>query len=388
MHSPAFESLLTSDSSDKTKQTSGTSFHIQALLQHLQEQHLKEQPGHADRLQAHDESLKHVPSDVTAFMVFFSHWVRRKFSQIEISGLSQLDSSQHHIFISNHRDILLDPILVNHALLSHRCSAARCVIGSNLTEDAAMATFMRMAGCLEVPRGKMPLKQKFVALRTLSQQIQQTLSQHNVWIAHREGRAKDGIDVTNPSVIKMLTMAKPRHQSLSEFLTTQSLIPVSISYQWDPSDTHKAVETSLKSLSDSEHDAPLRTDTMEHLIDSLDRCQGKVSLHFGRPLDTKDSVEELAQSVDQHIIDYYRLYDTHLAAHQLTSHHSNSSVEDALSSLPKHLSEAAIQLQQRASTLPQSARSNLIESYANSYRHVTTSGKYTKEIFTEGKFKA
>ncbi|MFC3150907.1 1-acyl-sn-glycerol-3-phosphate acyltransferase [Litoribrevibacter euphylliae] len=324
------------------------SFQVQELLQHLQ-------------IKYHDNtSSDDIPSDVTAFMVFFSHWVKRRFEAIRVSGLEALSKNRHHIFVSNHRDILLDPVLVNHALLTHGYSAARSTIGSNLTEEPSMATLMKLAGCLEVPRGNMPLKQKFVTLKKLSNQIQRSLESNNIWIAQREGRAKNGIDQTNPAVLKMLTMAKNKGQSQAEFLSQQSIIPVAISYQWDPSDTHKALETYLKGLSGSEYSTATRTDTMEHLIDSLDRCQGQVELHFGAPLKPSDDIENVTQQVDEHIHQHYQLFDTHQTAYHLVNK----------TTVPEHLNTTAQQIKERTQPLPVAARNQLIQSYANSYRHI------------------
>lgn len=339
---------LVSQTSIKTN-----SFQIQELLQHLQIQFQNSNATAANK-------TEDCPSDVTAFMVFFSHWVKHRFDNITVRGAENINPNRNHIFISNHRDILLDPVLVNHALISQNHSAARCIIGSNLTEDPSMAALMKLAGCLEVPRGNLPLKQKFVTLKRLSQHIQNSLPHHNVWIAQREGRAKEGFDQTNPAVLKMLTMAKEKGQSQTEFLTQQSIIPVAISYQWDPSDTHKALETYLKGLSGSEYSTATRTDTMEHLIDSLDRCQGEVEIRFGTPLVASDNIDDVAQHIDDHVHNHYKLFDSHHAAHHII----NKTV------IPEHLTAAAKQLKARASQLPAAAQRKLIQSYANSYQQV------------------
>jgi len=301
--------------------------------------------------------LKDHHSDVTAFMTFFSHWVTRRFRKIEVVGLDRITKHRHHIFISNHRDILLDPVLINHALLSHKFTSARSVIGSNLMEDPAMARLMSLAGCLEVPRGDMPLRDKFKALKQLSSDIQFSLKEHNVWIAQREGRAKDGIDETNPAVLKMLVMAKEIHQNTASFLSQQSIIPVSISYQWDPSDTHKALERYIKGLNASELNQASRTDTMQHLIDSLDRCEGEVQINFGTPLNT-DNLDQLVCDIDQHITQNYKYFDSHLAALSMSKHET----------LSEDLKDAHNKLKKRISKLPDAAGTLLIESYANSCR--------------------
>lgn len=350
-------SLIYQEQFTTPSQIKSQTFQIQELLQHLQTRCHEDSFSKSRSL---DKTADDMPSDVTAFMVFFSHWVKRRFDSICIKGLENLQTDSHHIFVSNHRDILLDPVLVNHALITHQHSAARSIIGSNLTEEASMATLMKLAGCLEVPRGNMPLKQKFVTLKRLSGQIQHSLEKNNIWIAQREGRAKNGIDQTNPTVLKMLTMAKERKQSQKEFLSTQSIIPVAISYQWDPSDTHKALETYFKGLSGSEFVTATRTDTMDHLIDSLDRCKGKVELHFGTAVQASDDIEDVSQQIDKHLHQHYKLFDTHQAAYHLVNN----------TTMPQHLNYISQQLKERAQQLPVAAQNQLIQSYANSYRHI------------------
>lgn len=323
--------------------TPAKGFKIESLFKHL---------GHSK-----DQPIPYQSSDVTAFMSFFSHWISHKFQEVMIEGIEHISTDRHHIFISNHRDILLDPALVNHALLSCGYDAARSVIGSNLMEEETMASLMKLAGCMEVPRGNGSIRQKFNQLKGLSHEIQTALQHNNVWIAQREGRTKNGIDETNPAIFKMIAMAKPNQMPNELFLKTQSIIPISISYQWDPSDTHKALDNLASDIGEQNLNTRIRSDTILHLINSLDRCEGKIKLCFGAPLKESSDINGMVQQLDLHIKEHYCLFDSHKVAYNLTQHKM----------VPHDLAPIKEKLLTRSASLPFTAQNHLIQSYANSY---------------------
>lgn len=338
MHTPPFYSPNTHQEAAETP----TATAVTGLLQQLSE------------LSVHLDGA----SDVTAFMTFLGQWASRRFTNIEIRGMAHVRANQSHLFISNHRDILMDAVLINHALLSHQKGAARAVIGSNLMEETTMASLMSLAGCLVVPRGEMPLKQKFIQLKQLSQQIDQAQQSSHVWIAQREGRTKNGIDQTNPAILKMLSLAKPKHQSIHDYLTRKRLTPVAISYEWDPSDGHKAMENHCRVLAGEYGKVP-RTDGIQHLIDSLEACSGKVVIEFGQPFkpSSKTEADQLHLQLDAFIRDKYQLFPSHRVA----------AMKCSGKDIPNTMQPTLDQFEQRASKLPLYVRKKLFELYSNSF---------------------
>lgn len=266
-------------------------------------------------LKALSKNCHTLEQSAAGFMSLFSKILSQTIEQFNVSGLEQLNNSSQYIFISNHRDVLLDPLLVNLALQQNNIASARCAIGSNLLEDDLLGAYLRLSGCFVVPREDMPMRTMILRLRQLSKHIHNLQSQHNIWIAQREGRAKDGWDITNPALIKMLLLGKEKDQDQAEYLTNKNIVPVSISYEWDPSDAEKAEELTIKSTDENAH---YRSDSMQHLLNSLFSNKGRVSLAFGQPLSItqQDTPTSIAQTLDQFIQCNFTLYPSHIVAHK------------------------------------------------------------------------
>lgn len=266
-------------------------------------------------LQALAENSKSLEQSAAAFMALFAKILSQTIKQFSVSGLEQLRSDTQYVFISNHRDVLLDPLLVNLALQQHNMGNARCAIGSNLLEDDLLGAYLRLSGCFVVPRDDMPMRTMILRLRQLSKHIDDLQSEHNIWIAQREGRAKDGWDITNPALVKMLLLGKEKSQDPASYLNDKNIVPVSISYEWDPSDAEKAEELAIKS---ADENAEYRSDSIQHLLNSLFSNKGRVHLAFGAPLliSEQDSPTSIAQSLDRFIQSNFSLYPSHIVAHK------------------------------------------------------------------------
>lgn len=306
-------------------------------------------------LQELTKNSKSLEQSSTAFMALFAQILSHTIEQFSVSGLEQLHSDSQYVFISNHRDVLLDPLLVNLALQQHNMANARCAIGSNLLEDELLAAYLRLSGCFVVPRDDMPMRTMIMRLRQLSKHIHNLQSQHNIWIAQREGRAKDGWDTTNPALIKMLLLGKDKSQDQASYLNAKNIVPVSISYEWDPSDAEKAEELAIKS---ADENTDYRSDSMQHLLNSLFSNKGRVNIVFGPPLVTteQDTPANIAQSLDQFIQSNFSLFPSHLVAHKIKN-------QVALTSGDKVTLK---QLQQRIKNTNDTVmQDNLLDLYAN-----------------------
>ena len=157
------------------------------------------------------------------------------------SGLEHLDPTMAYLFVSNHRDITLDAFLLQHLLIEHGFDTTHIVFGQNLLSSPVITDLFRANKLIRMERGGNP-RAFYQSLRHLSQYIQHlVLGQHqSLWIAQKNGRAKDGIDTTAPAMLKMLCLGS----ALPPLDTLQSLhlVPLSISYEWDPCDALKATE--------------------------------------------------------------------------------------------------------------------------------------------------
>ena len=165
---------------------------------------------------------------------------------VSCSGTEMIDDNAPNVFITNHRDIVLDASFLNINLIRQNKPTTEVAIGNNLLIYDWISSLVRLNRSFIVKRD-MSKRQTFEAAQQLSGYIHFTLTQkkQSVWIAQREGRCKDSNDRTQESLIKMLALGggKCLIQSLKEI----NLMPVSISYEFDPNDYLKAKEFLLKS---------------------------------------------------------------------------------------------------------------------------------------------
>lgn len=161
------------------------------------------------------------------------------------SGFDKLDSTTSYLFISNHRDIVLDTSLLNVALYDHNKVMTASAIGDNLVEKDFLMELSKLNRNFLVRRG-LPPREMLESSKILSHYIKDLhTSGRSIWIAQGEGRTKDGNDRTQQGVLKMLAMAKGE-QSLAQFFKSLRVVPVSISYEYDPTDILKMPELIAK----------------------------------------------------------------------------------------------------------------------------------------------
>ena len=232
------------------------------------------------------------------------------------SGLKELDLNKPSLFISNHRDIVLDPALVNYALFDIGAKTVEIAVGDNLLTKQWISDLMRVNKSFIVKRNEKTKRAMLTASKNLSAYIHHALTekQQPIWIAQKEGRAKDGIDKTNSALISMLLLNKPKTMAIKDYLNVLNIVPVSIAYQYDPCDQDKArelatIETQGK-YEKSEHE------DINSIAKGLMGHKGKIHLTFGTPIagDFVDS-KEIAAAIDQQIISNYKLFNSNEIAY-------------------------------------------------------------------------
>jgi len=186
-------------------------------------------------------SVEQVQQEVAKYLALL---VKRTTSEVTFSGLDQLDPKQAYLFISNHRDIVLDPALVNWGLFSHNMKTVRIAIGDNLLQIPYITELMRLNKSFIVKRSAKAPKEMLKALSQLSAYIYDSLAGgDSIWIAQKEGRTKDGFDQTDPALLKMLQLnGRKQKKEFSEYIRELKIVPVSISYQYEPCAISKAKE--------------------------------------------------------------------------------------------------------------------------------------------------
>lgn len=256
---------------------------------------------------------------------FMNDAIRRIISEttdgFTFGGLHHLRRGVPYTFVSNHRDITLDAFLLQHVLMEQRGETTHIVFGENLLAMPIIEVLFRSNKLIRMERGGSP-RAFYRSLQHLSEYLNQlvTKERQSVWIAQKNGRAKDGRDQTAPAIVKMLTLGgngDPR-----QTLEQMHIVPMSISYEWDPCDTLKAAEL-YKSRDGHYEKAP--DEDVKSVVTGIIGPKGKVHLEIGTPLrprdiqpaDDEDLAEHVASVLDRRIQAGYRLMPTNYAAHAM-----------------------------------------------------------------------
>lgn len=263
--------------------------------------------------------------------------IKKSIESVSSSGTEYLSVNSPYIFISNHRDIILDSALINYIMVRKELNIAEIAFGDNLLLNDFVSDLIRINRSFIVRRD-LPLRQRARAAVTLSRYIMHTTGLGNsVWVSQREGRAKDGDDRTNPSVIKMLYIAPKREKmSFQDFLYSVNIVPVSISYEFDPCDLLKARE--LHRTDQSGEYRKRKDEDLLSMYAGLKGSKGRVHLSFGSAVRGDfQSPEEVATEIDRTIHREYKLwpsnyiaYDTLHGKDDHSSSYSRKDVEDFL----------------------------------------------------------
>lgn len=246
---------------------------------------------------------------------------------LECSGLDHLSQKRNYTFISNHRDIVLDAAWLNILLYEHGHSTSEIAIGDNLFVQKWIEITTRLNKSFVVKRG-LAGRQMLEASITLSNYIHYAITQKNasVWIAQREGRAKDSDDRTQESLIKMLAIGG-NGESVIDHLKELNIIPLTISYEYDPCDYLKAKEFQLKR--DNEHYKKTKEEDFRNMKTGLKNYKGRVHfrasyniLPFLEELEQKELARneiftEVAQYIDRQIHHNYHIYPCNYIAYDM-----------------------------------------------------------------------
>lgn len=247
---------------------------------------------------------------------------------LTISGRSRLPEGKPACtFISNHRDIVLDASFLNVMLYDVGYGMTQVAIGDNLLIRPWIKTFVRLNNSFIVKRG-VSVRQMLEVSGTLSAYINHTIkdTKESIWIAQREGRAKDSNDRTQPSVLKMLCMAGGK--DIIGNLKSLNIVPVAISYEFDPCDYLKAQEFQLK-RDNSEYHKTQRDDLLNMetgILNNKGRVHFTISQLINDQLDQLDPNMDrnelfaaVASIIDKEIYRHYRFYPNNYVAYDLLS---------------------------------------------------------------------
>ena len=249
--------------------------------------------------------------------LFIPTVIKRTMTEFTASGAENLDPKKGYLFISNHRDIILDCALLDYALLLADRQLCEMAFGDNLIINQFVEDLFRLNGGVIVRRD-LPMREKYIESKRLSEYFYDlvTDAHRSLWIAQKSGRSKDGIDETHPSIIKMLYLSKRgTGMSFSELINRMNVVPLSISYEYDPNDINKGREEVIRLQNDGAYEKK-RYEDLISMSKGMKGPKGRVHLAIGTPLSGDfDSPEAVAREIDRQIHLNYKLWDTNMFAY-------------------------------------------------------------------------
>ncbi|SDN08303.1 1-acyl-sn-glycerol-3-phosphate acyltransferase [Vreelandella arcis] len=310
------------------------------------------------------DSVREFQMRIASYMV---RMIRTTTDAFDVTGLDKLDTDGAYLFIGNHRDISLDPAFVNYALYQADRDTVRIAIGDNLLKKPYVTDLMRLNKSFIVPRSARGKRAMLAAFQQLSAYIRHSITEdkHSIWMAQREGRAKNGIDQTDPAIIKMLTIASRtsnRDAAFGDAIAELKLVPVSISYEYDPCDVQKAQE--LYDIDTKGSYAKSEFEDISSIVAGITGTKGRVQLRFGTPVGADMATpDEVAAEIDRQVIGGYRLFPSHYLA------------LEALGDAPELVARRAItredreRFNARLAGVPDALRPYWLAQYANPVKH-------------------
>ena len=286
------------------------------------------------------------------------------------SGEENVKDQVSYLFISNHRDIVLDTCLLNLLLFENQKVMTQSAIGNNLIKDNFLKTIAKLNNNFTVYRD-LNLRETLESSRILSRYIHHVLNEmgQSIWIAQREGRTKDGNDHTHSGVLKMLCMAS-EDKPLVDYIKELRIIPMAISYEYDPTDILKIPQL----LAAERHETYIKKENedLNSILTGLTGYKGRIHISLGNPLDEElnelealgqpsKQIRRLGEIIDERIHRLYRLWPTNYIAYDIlyqTDKFRNEYNQEDIQKFEKKI------LERLTSSAGENARVNLLKMYA------------------------
>lgn len=298
-------------------------------------------------------------------------------------GWENLEKDKAYTILTNHRDIVLDSAFLNILMVKYGYPTTEIAIGDNLLIHPWIETLVRLNKSFIVRRG-VSVRQMLEVSKHLSAYIHYAVNEKksSVWMAQREGRAKDANDKTQESVLKMLSLA-PEGGNFIDNLKDANVLPVSISYEYDPCDYLKAQEFQLK------RDVPgfkkSKRDDLFSMETGILGDKGQVYIHFGKNIndsldkirevesDKRVQVEMACKAIDHQIYSNYKIFPCNYIAYEML--YNENRFNDKYTSQDKEKFEAYLEKQLDKVEIPKKdqdinfLKSKILEMYSNTLKN-------------------
>lgn len=276
--------------------------------------------------------------------------IKRSISEFTCSGLERLNPDRQYLFVSNHRDIMLDSSLLQYFFVINGFDTTEITFGANLMTHPVVIDVGKANKMFRVERPGGNLKDFYNSSLHLSEYIRHTITEkkQSVWIAQRNGRTKNGWDATDQGIIKMFCMSEPRNKIKA--LADLHIVPVCVSYEWESCDVLKALE-----LYESQYTRYTKKpgEDLNSILTGILQFKGRVHFELCAPISVAELSafegqtnneyhKSVARLIDSRINTAYRLYPNNFIAHDLlygNTRYSNLYNEQEYNAFVKHMNK-------------------------------------------------
>ena len=242
-------------------------------------------------------------------------------------GISNINPDKKFLALSNHRDIILDPAITQLILYSNGLQMTEIAVGDNLITNKTIEYLIRSNRMIKVVRG-ISARELYLSSQMLSKYIRLNITNQrsSIWLAQRQGRTKNGYDVTEQGLLKMLDMS-----GTADFKTNfeeLNITPMSISYEYEPCDILKARELVI---SRKHKYVKAEGEDFNSIVTGIMQPKGNIHMNIGKPLsseeiaeaalcDKNDRYQQIRHAVDLRVIDGYHLWKNNYVAYDIANH--------------------------------------------------------------------
>ena len=251
--------------------------------------------------------------------------IEHSISAFSCSGLDKLNPNEHYLFVSNHRDIMLDSSLLQYYLVTKGFDTTEITFGANLMMNQLVVDIGKSNKMFKVERPSNNIKDFYRSSKHLSEYIRYVITEkgQSVWIAQRNGRTKDGNDATDQGIIKMFCMSCPEDKIKA--IDQLHIVPVAVSYEWEPCDILKTLEVYESQFSKY---TKKPGEDLNSILTGITQEKGRVHFELCDPiayaelskfenLTNNEYHKAVARLLDSRINKAYRLYPNNYVAYDL-----------------------------------------------------------------------
>ena len=315
----------------------------------------------------------------------FVRWVlENTASNFTYDGVENISKDRKFLTLSNHRDIILDPAITQLVLHLNGIPMTEIAVGDNLISNEAVEWLIRSNRMIKVTRG-VSARELYLSSQLLSRYIRLNITEQmsSIWLAQRQGRTKDGYDTTEQGLLKMLDMSGG--EDFQKNFEELNIIPMSISYEYEPCDILKAREIVI---SRTQKYVKAEGEDNNSIVTGVMQFKGDIHLHVCTPLSSEEIAEAAAcdkneryqvirRAINRRIIDGYKLFKNNYVAYDMVHGAAKYADKYEQADVEKF---AAYMEKQLAKVEPEVDRAELKEVFLNIYANPVL----TKELLEQG----